>query len=112
MDSYKKFMSGAQGGGYQKYMDWQKYMGGTGKNSSYHKYMDWSNGYQKYMDWQKYMGGGKNAAGGYQKYMDWQKYTAASSLNALPSNEHIGDSGKYTPQAKPLVLLLCAVSAF
>merc|ERR1712039_290966 len=128
MDWQKYTVAGKNGGGYQQYMDWQKYMGGAGKNSSYQKYMDWSNGYQKYMDWQKYMGGnkngsksepwqkymsgGKSGAGGYQKYMDWQKYTGASSLNALPSKEYIGDSPKYTQRATPLVLLLCAVSAF
>merc|ERR1711971_70900 len=71
MDSYKKFMGGAQGGGYQKYMDWQKYTV--------------AGGYQKYMDWQKkYMGASSLTAVASKERSDSLKYTPrATSLAFL-----------------------------
>merc|ERR1712151_1069017 len=71
---------GSQGGGYQQYMDYTKYMSQGGGKSGGSQGGD----FKQYMDYQKYMPqqGGKSGGsqgGDYQQYMDYQKYMSQGS---------------------------------
>jgi len=102
---------GSQGGDYQQYMDYQKYMPqGGGKNSS-----GAGGDYQQYMDYQKYMsqGGGKGGGKGgdyskyYKQYMS-QGESKNDTINlvasgAPPQSGGGGDYSKFYQSYVPYV---------
>merc|ERR1711988_1015912 len=79
--------SGSQGGGYQQYMDYQKYMPSGGSKNGGGQGVD----YQSYMDYQKYMsqGGGKNESD--------------ATTNLVATDSHVGGYSKFYKDYVPHV---------
>merc|ERR1711933_371571 len=84
-----------QGGDYQQYMDYQKYMSqGSGKSGG-----SQGGDYKQYMDYQKYMPqqGGKSGGsqgGDYQQYMDYQKYMSQQGGKSGGEQKESAKEGK------------------